>query len=617
MPVIEKKSKDDVLYKVRHSLAHVMAQAVVKQFPGTLLGFGPPVDDGFYYDFLFPDGTAISDEDLPAIEKEMRKIIDADQEFVREDLAAADALARIEAMQEPHKLEYARELIEKVGHDSLSFYTNGPFVDMCEGPHMETTKQLPKDGFKLHSVAGAYWRGDENNVMLSRIYAYAFPDKKQLKAHRLAVEQAKRRDHRKLGKELGIYVIDDEVGKGLPLWLPNGAIIRQELEALARETEFRYGYFPVATPHITKESLYWTSGHLPLYEQVMYPPMRIHEDSEAGGAAAEDGPGDAEKYYLKPMNCPHHHAIYRAEPRSYRDLPLRFAEYGTVYRFERSGQLQGLTRVRGMGMNDAHLYVTPDQLLTELKAVMQLHKEYYDLFGFGDYSLRLSLWDPDDPKRANKYIDQPDDWDFSQKIVQQALEELGLWYTVETGEAAFYGPKIDVQFRTVTGREFTVSTNQLDFAQPGRFSLTYTDSDGEDKTPYCIHRAPLGTHERFIAFLIEHYGGAFPTWLAPRQVVVIPISDDQQPYARKVCDLLRKDMVRAEVDTTDASMGKKVRSHITKKVPVLLIVGGREAEESTVTVRRYGIDEQKSMGLAELAAMLRAEISERRHVQDW
>jgi threonyl-tRNA synthetase len=616
VPVIEKASKDDLLYRVRHSLAHVMAQAVTKHFPGTLLGFGPPIDDGFYYDFLFPEGVTLGDDDLPRIEKEMRKIIAQDQTFVREDLAAADALARIEAMQEPHKLEYARELIKEGGHESLSFYTNGPFVDMCEGPHVDSTKALPKDGFKLHSVAGAYWRGDEKNVMLSRIYAYAFPDKAALKAHRAAVEQAKHRDHRKLGRDLGIYVIDDEVGKGLPLWLPNGAIIRRELEKLAYETEFRYGYVPVATPHITKESLYWTSGHLPLYEQVMYPPIRIHEEAEAGGAAAESGDGDAEKYYLKPMNCPHHHVLFRAEPRSYRDLPLRFAEYGTVYRFERSGQLQGLTRVRGMAMNDAHLYVTPDQLLDELKAVMQMHREYYELFGFDDYYMRLSLWDPDDPKRASKYIDQPADWDFSQKIVRQALEELDLWYTIEPGEAAFYGPKIDVQFRTVTGRDFTVSTNQLDFAQPARFGLTYTDSDGEAKTPYCIHRAPLGTHERFIAFLIEHYGGAFPTWLAPVQVVVIPVSDDQLEYAEKVRAALRADMIRTDVDSSDASMGKKIRTHVTRKVPVLLVVGGREAEDNTVTVRRYGVEAQESMGLDSFISVLRDEIRERRHVRD-
>jgi threonyl-tRNA synthetase len=594
-----------------------MAQAITKLYPGTLLGFGPPIDDGFYYDFLFPEGTLVSDDDLPAIEQEMCRIIDEDQEFVREDLDAADALARIEEMREPHKLEYAQELIEQGGNDSLSFYTNGPFVDMCEGPHVERTKELPKQGFKLHSIAGAYWRGNEKNQMLSRIYAYAFQDKKALKAHVRAVEEARQRDHRKLGKELGIFVIDDEVGKGLPLWLPNGAVLRHELEKLAYETEFRHGYAEVATPHVTKDSLYWTSGHLPLYEQVMYPPMRLHEEAEAGGAAAESGEGEAEKYYLKPMNCPHHHVVYRAEPRSYRDLPLRLSEYGTVYRFERSGQLQGLTRVRGMTMNDAHLYVTPEQLLDELKGVMELHREYYELFGFGDYYMRLSLWDPEDPKRASKYIDQPDDWEFSQKIVQQALEELGLSYTIEPGEAAFYGPKIDVQFRTVTGREFTVSTNQLDFAQPARFDLKYVDRDGEEKTPYCIHRAPLGTHERFIGFLIEHYGGAFPTWLAPEQVAIIPISDDQIEYANRVCATLRGDFIRAAVDTTDASMGKKIRTHATRKVPVIMVVGGREAEEETVTVRRYGIKEQRSMPLGEALAMLQSEIRERRHVTEW
>ncbi len=615
MPIIEEPSRSDPLYKVRHSLAHVMAQAVKRLYPGTLLGFGPPIDDGFYYDFLFAEGVTVADEDLKRIEKEMRKIIDEKQLFEREDLDADAAIARIEAMGEPHKLEYARELLRD--HDSLSFYTNGPFVDMCEGPHVESTLELPKDGFKLSSLAGAYWRGDERNVMLSRIYAYAFPDKKQLKARIRAVEEAKRRDHRKLGRELGIFTISDDVGRGLPLWLPNGAILRHELEKVAREFEFRYGYVPVATPHITKEKLYWTSGHLPLYEKVMYPPMRMLEDAEAGGSMAEAAEGEGEKYYLKPMNCPHHHMIFQAQLRSYRDLPLRLSEYGTVYRYERSGQLQGLTRVRGMAMNDAHLYVTREQMLEELKGVMELHREYYELFDLDTYYLRLSLWDPDDPKRGDKYIDQPEDWEFSQKIVQQALEELDLWYKVAPGEAAFYGPKIDVQFKTVLGREFTVSTNQLDFAVPGRFGLTYVDRDGHDKVPYCIHRAPLGTHERFIGFLIEHYGGAFPTWLAPVQVVLIPISDDQVPYAREVQAKLRARMVRAEVDDTDASMGKKVRTNVIRKVPILLIAGGREAESGTVTVRRYGIQEQKSMSLDVFIEMLDEEIRLRTHMKDW
>ena len=559
----------------------------------------------------------IGEEELPKIEQEMRRIIDEKQRFVREELPAEQALERIRQMGEPHKLEYARELIEQGGHDSLSFYSNGPFVDMCEGPHVDSTEQLPKDAFKLHSVAGAYWRGDEHNAMLTRIYGLAYRNRKELKERLRQLEQARARDHRKLGRELGIFTIADEVGKGLPLWLPNGAIIRHELEKLAYETEFRYGYVPVATPHITKENLYWTSGHLPLYEEVMYPPMRMYEDAVAGGSAAERGEGEPEKYYLKPMNCPHHHMVYRAEPRSYRDLPLRLSEYGTVYRFERSGQLLGLTRVRGMTMNDAHIYVTPEQLLDEIKAVMRLHQEYYELFGFEKYTMRLSLWDPDDPRRANKYFDQPEDWDFTQRVLRQALDELDIGYRLAPGEAAFYGPKIDIQFRTVLGREFTVSTNQLDFAQPARFGLQYVDRDGAAKTPYCIHRAPLGTHERFIAFLLEHYGGAFPTWLAPVQVVLIPITDEQASFAARVRDRLRGMMVRAEVDTSDASMGKKVRTHVTRKVPIVLIVGAREAESGTVTVRRYGIEQQKSMSVDAFVQMVREEIAQRLHVTEW
>lgn len=614
MPVIQETPQDEQLYKVRHSLAHVMAQAIQKLYPGTLLGFGPPIDDGFYYDFLFPEGVAVGDEDLKRIEKEMRKIIDDKQEFLREDLDAEAALARIRAMKEPHKLEYAEELLQG-GESGLSFYTNGPFVDMCAGPHVGHTGELPKDSFKLNSIAGAYWRGDERNTMLTRIYGLAFPDKDALKKRIAQIEEGKRRDHRKLGKELGIFTISDEVGKGLPLWLPNGAILRHELEKLAYEMEFKYGYVPVATPHITKEKLYWTSGHLPLYEEVMYPPMRMYEEAVAGGAAAETGEGEPEKYYLKPMNCPHHHMVYAAEKRSYRELPLRLAEYGTVYRFERSGQLQGLTRVRGMAMNDAHIYCTAEQLIAEFQAVMRLHQDYYRLFGFDDYYLRLSLWDPNDEKRAAKYFDDAPAWELTQKLVQEALEEMGLWYLLAPGEAAFYGPKVDIQFRTVAGREFTVSTNQVDFAVPGRFGLTYVDRDGSEKTPYCIHRAPLGTHERFLGFLIEHYAGAFPTWLAPVQVVVIPVGETQNGYAHAIKDRLRSQFVRAEVDDTDATMGKKIRTNVTRKVPILLVVGAREQEEGSVTVRRYGIEQQASLSVDEFADTVLAEIRERRHVR--
>jgi threonyl-tRNA synthetase len=388
--IIEEEARETPLYKVRHSLSHVLAQAVQKTLPGTLLGFGPPVDDGFYYDFVLP--RPLTDEDLPTIEAEMRRIIDQGQDFSYVDLPTTDAFARIEAMGEPHKREYAEELVKKHGLNELRFYTNGPFVDMCEGPHVDNTKQLKSAGFKLHSIAGAYWRGDEKNQMMTRIYGYAYLDQKALKARMQAVEEAKKRDHRKLAAELDIFVINEEVGKGLPLWLPAGTVLRDELEKLAAEMEFKYGYERVSTPHITKAALYYTSGHLPLYEGGMYPPMKLDEEAEQGGEVQGKEDAQLERYYLKPMNCPHHHMIFAARKRSYRDLPLRLAEYGTVYRFERAGALHGITRVRGMTMNDAHIYVTPEQLKDEFKLVMKMHQEYYDLFGFTNYYFRFSSW---------------------------------------------------------------------------------------------------------------------------------------------------------------------------------------------------------------------------------
>ncbi|MDC3952592.1 threonine--tRNA ligase [Polyangium jinanense] len=609
MPVIEEKPQDEKLFRIRHSLAHVMAQAVQTLYPGTKLGFGPAIDDGFYYDFILP--KPLSDAELPAIEGKMREIIAAAQTFSHEDLPLDAALTRIEGqMGEPFKAEYARELANKKGHREISFYTNGGFVDMCEGPHVSKTSDIPADAFKLHSLAGAYWRGDERNAMMTRIYGYAFNTKAELDEYVTAVEQARQRDHRKLGAELRIYAIRDEIGKGLPLWLPNGAAIRHELEKLAHEMEFRAGYKKVATPHITKRGIYETSGHIPLYEDGMYPPMVLEEEGRGAG-------GPEEAYYLKPMNCPHHHMVFASEKHSYRDLPLRYTEYGSVYRFERAGALQGLTRVRGMTMNDAHIYVTPEQLKEEFQAVMQLHERYYSLFGLTNYFMRLSLWDPADPKRGSKYVDDPENWALSERLVTEALEEMGANYKLSPGEAAFYGPKVDFQFVTVTGREFTLSTNQLDFAVPSRFGLAYTDKDGKEKTPYCIHRAPMGTHERFIAFLIEHFGGAFPTWLAPVQVVIIPVSDKFLAYGKKIEALLREDLVRVELDTSSATMGKKIQEGATRKVPILLVVGGKEETEQTVTVRRYGIKEQKAMPLAGFVEMLSQEIKERRHVKSW
>lgn len=613
MPIIEESSRDDEIYKIRHSLSHVMAQAIQKLFPGTLLGFGPPIDDGFYYDFLFPESAKVGDDVFKTVEREMKRIIKEKQPFVREDLPVQEALARIEEMEEPHKLEYANELIDKQQLETLRFFTNGPFVDMCEGPHVEHTGLLPKNGFKLHSLAGAYWRGDEKRVMLTRIYAYAYKTREEVRERVAAIEKAKKNHHVKLGKELKIFAFSDEVGKGLPLWLPNGAAMRRELEKLSYEMEFADGYVNVATPHITKSQLFYTSGHLPLYKDGMFPPMKI----EAEGAEGEDAQHGESEYYLRPMNCPFHHAVYAAEKRSYRDLPLRLSEYGCVYRFEKAGALQGLARVRGMTMNDAHIYVTEEQMKDELKAVLDLHRRYYEIFGFDDYFLRLSLWDPDDPKKGDKYFDNPEAWHKTEAVLREVLEDLGLYYKVGKGEAAFYGPKVDFQFKSVLEKEYSVSTNQLDFGMPARFELTYTDKDGSQKTPYCIHRAPLGTHERFIAFLIEHYGGAFPTWLAPVQACVIPVSEKHLDYARRVQQAFRSKLIRVEVDERDEKMGKKIREGSIRKLPLLLIAGAQEEETGSVTVRRYGIQEQKSMSLEAAVDTVASEIARREHVKEW
>ncbi len=580
-------AEHDELYLVRHSLAHVLAQAVLELRPGSTLGFGPPIRDGFYYDFIL--SSPLSEDDFPEIERRMKKIIKKGQKFYREDLDASEALARIDEMNEPYKKEYAEELISKHGLQGLSFYRSGPFLDMCEGPHVETTKQIPREGFKLRNLAGAYWRGNSDNVMMTRIYAWAFLDKETLDAHVQRYEEAQARDHKKLGRELGIYKIDNDIGKGLPLWLPNGTIVRDELEKLARELEFKGGYQRVATPHLAKESLYYTSGHLPYYAEDMYPPMELMELDEAGEGRVK------EAYRLRPMNCPHHHKVYAAEPRSYRDLPLRLAEYGQVYRFEESGAVSGLLRVRGMCMNDAHIYCTEDQIKDEFKRVMALYRDAYAVLGLDSYSIRLSRWDPEDPKGKEKYVDNPEAWAFSEQILREVLEEMDIAYVDGPGEAAFYGPKIDIQFETVTGREESVSTVQLDFSVPERFGLKYVGSDGEEHTPYCIHRAPFSTHERFVAYLIEHFAGAFPTWLAPLQVQVLTVGEQFDDYANALVDRLRNQFVRAELASSNETLPKKIREGTVRKIPNLLIVGEREVAEGTVTLRRYGHRQQTTM----------------------
>lgn len=602
----EQEPQNEKLYKIRHSLAHVLAQAVLQIRPGSKLGFGPPIDDGFYYDFMLNE--PITDADFPEIERRMKKIIKQKQKFEYEALPVPDALARLQAAGEPLKAEYARDLAEQQKFNEIGFYRNGPFVDMCRGPHVEHTGQLPADAFKLRSLAGAYWRGDSRNPMLARIYAWAYETAEELQKHVREYEEALARDHKKLGRELDIFVIDDEIGRGLPLWLPNGTVIREELEKLGKELEFKAGYQRVATPHLAKADLYRRSGHLPYYAPHMYPLMEVRENAEDGAS----GHGEVkESYVLRPMNCPHHHRIFAARLRSYRDLPLRLAEFGTVYRFEDSGALSGLLRVRGMTMNDAHIYCTEDQIKSEFQGVMELHRQLYEILGLTDYHLRFSTWDPNDEKRREKYVNNPEAWERSQRYIKEAIDELELPYVVGPGEAAFYGPKIDIQFRSVTGREETASTNQLDFAQPERMGLVYTGADNQEHRPYCIHRAPLGTHERFVAFLIERWGGAFPTWLAPVQVRVMPVAERFVAYGEKLVADLRNEMVRAELDMEGGTVSKRIRNAVTHKIPNMLVVGEREELEETVTLRRYGVTEQETLGYREFKERLLRAIRER------
>jgi threonyl-tRNA synthetase len=589
------------LYRIRHSLAHVMAAAVLELHPGTALGFGPPVEDGFYYDFDLEQ--KLTPEDLPAIEKRMRKLLARKIAFVREDLPIGAAGERVEQLQQPYKRELLADL-EQRGVATVSFYTSGPFTDVCEGPHVEHTGQIPIDGFALDSVAGAYWKGSEKNRMLTRIYGLAFRTRDELKSFKHRREEALKRDHRKLGAQLDLFHIDELVGKGLPLWLPAGTVIRDELEKLAREYEFLDGYQRVATPEITREELFIKSGHLPYYKDGMFPPMTVTEQDEGGAQVSR------ETFYLKPMNCPMHHQIFNARPRSYRELPLRLAEYGHDYRFEKSGQLSGLLRVRGMCMNDAHLYCPRELVKEEFIKVMQLHLRYYELLKFDGWHMRLSLSDDN----SAKFIPRPDLWREAESLCVEAMQDLGLDYEAVRGEAAFYGPKIDVQVRNVVGREETASTNQVDpmAALEDRFDMTFVGQDGQPHRPWVLHRAPLGTHERFIAFLIEHFAGAFPLWLAPMQVRVLPIGDEALPYAHTLRDQLFRAFVRVEIDDSSDSFNKKIRNGTTRKIPVLAIIGRDEVAANTVTLRRYHDQQRKeTLPLDVFVATVLQEIRER------
>lgn len=572
-------NNNNELENLRHSCAHLLAAAVMKLWPHAKRTIGPSIENGFYFDFDFGD-VKVSEEDLPKIEKEMRKIVHEWKGFERFELSPEDA------KKEYPGNEFKEELINEFSEkgETLTFYKSGEYWDLCRGGHCEhPDKELQH--FKLLSVAGAYWRGSEKNKMLTRIYGTCFATKEALEKHLWELEEAKKRDHRKLGKELELFFIDEVVGKGLVMWLPKGTIVRNLIEDLAKKMEDEAGYVRVATPHIAKEELFLTSGHLPYYKDSMYPPMVM-----------DDG-----TYYLKAMNCPHHHRIFLHGIRSYRELPLRLAEYGTCYRNELSGTLSGLLRVRAMAMNDAHMYCRRDQIKSEFAGVLKLTIAYFDLFGLKDYWFRLSKWDP---KHTDKYINEPENWEYAEQVLREVLVEMKLPFKEAENEAAFYGPKVDVQFRSVIGKEETMSTIQLDFAAKKRFNLTYVDEKGEQNNDvFVIHRAPLSVHERFLAFLLEHYAGKFPLWLAPVQVEILPVSDAQLPQAQEVAALLKKEGIRAQVNAQQLTLGKKIRQATLQKVPYMGIMGQKEIEASSPSLSVRTRD-GKDLGMQTVASFI-------------
>lgn len=569
-----------------HSSAHLLAEAVEQTFPGVKFWVGPSIEKGFYYDMDLGD-RKITDEDLKNLEKKMNELARQSNPYLRKEISKAEAVDYFREKGDEYKLD----LLSNLEDGSITFYTQGQFTDLCRGPH------IPDTGFikaiHLSGIAGAYWKGDEKNKMLTRVYGITFPQQKELDEYLVMMEEAKKRDHRKLGKELGIYTMNEDVGPGLILWMPNGTVIIEELEKLAKETETAAGYKRVVTPHIAKENLYLTSGHLPYYADSMFPPMQM----------------DGETYYLKAMNCPHHHKIYDAEPRSYRDLPYRIAEYGTCYRYEQSGELFGLMRVRCLHMNDAHIYCSKEQFRDEFKAVNDMYLKYFKIFGIEKYVMRLSLHDPE--KLGQKYINEPDLWQETETLVRNVLIETGVPFVEVKGEGAFYGPKIDVQIWSAIGREFTLATNQVDFAQPRSFNLRFTNKNNEPEIPLIIHRAPLGTHERFIGFLLEHYAGKFPVWLAPVQVKVLPISDKYLDYAAGVEQQLRRAGIRVEIDDRQEKIGKKIRDTELMKIPYMLIVGEKEQNDGLVSVRRQGMGDAGSETLDVFTQRIRQEVENR------
>ena len=671
---LDERQKMTDLQRLRHSASHVLATAILKIWPEAQFAAGPPVENGFYYDVDLPH--RISPDDFEKIETEMKKEIKANHPFERIEVSRDEALelgkkGRLAALSErPEPSEFKVDIIENIPPDEkISLYRSGDFIDLCAGPHVMRTGNI--GAFKLTNVASAYYKGDEKNPQLQRVYGTAFKTKKELDDYFEMLEEAKKRDHRKLGKELELFVFDDDVGPGLPMFLPRGAVIAEELEKLAKETEFAAGYQRVRTPHIARESLYRKSGHVPYYLESMFPPMTLVEDKDKkqvekanamiayfenyGGDAWQRVLEDAEsgnlsdpakkqdlliqlelvrsaeradetklrelkqfaasigdRYYLKAMNCPHHHKLFAALPRSYRDLPLRLAEYGTDYRYEKSGELFGLMRVRSLQMNDAHLYMTPEQFEAEFNAVNELYLNYFKLFGIDKYLMRFSTHDPD--KLGQKFVDEPELWKKTEEMTRKVLENSGINYVEVPNEAAFYGPKIDVQAWSVIGREFSIATNQVDFAQPRSFDLRYKDRDNTDKTPICIHRAPLGTHERFIGFLIEHYAGNFPLWLSPEQVRILTIGDDPKllDYARSILKELRAHQVRAEIDDSSDKINGKIQRAEQMKVHTMFVIGKRDLEADAVSVRVHGKGNLGAKPRSEAIAEILLSIKERR-----
>lgn len=673
----EQRAQMTDIERLRHSAAHVLATAILKIWPEAQFAAGPPVENGFYYDLELDH--RISPEDFEKIEAEMKKEVKANHTFERVAVNRDEALSMAERgvlgalgeRSQPSKFKL--DIIQNIPEgEEISLYRNGEFTDLCAGPHVMRTGNI--GAFKLTHVASAYYKGDEKNPQLQRIYGTAFKNKTQLDEYFAMLEEAKKRDHRKLGKELELFTFDDDVGPGLPLWLPRGAAIIEELEKLAKETEFAAGYQRVRSTNLARESLYIKSGHLPYYKESMFPPMELNEDAvevaaletkieaartvlekhlrgqgsdifqpisgevqfeQAISAVIEAGdvPKDVldafeeknrcqtrlvflneqpRRYYLKAMNCPHHHKMFDALPRSYRDLPLRLAEYGTCHRYEQSGELFGLMRVRSLQMNDAHIYCTPDQFESEFNAVNQMYLRYFELFGIAKYVMRFSTHDP--AKLGEKFVDEPELWKQTEEMVRGVLQRSGINYVEVPNEAAFYGPKIDVQVWSAIGREFSIATNQVDFAQPRRFNLVYKDRDNTEKTPLCIHRAPLGTHERFIGFLIEHYAGNFPLWLSPEQVRILPIGDDAPllDYARSVQTELRAQQVRCELDASTDHIKAKIANAEQMKVHTMLVIGARDMEADAVSVRVHGQGNLGAKPRTEVIADIFQAIRERR-----